>query len=89
MVTAGLLFAAVIPAAAVAGLVWLAIALCKAARRGDERLSERDVSLCQGRQRPRRDLTVMAGACGLTSDLSSKRGRGADTPDRTTGKEPR
>jgi hypothetical protein len=84
----------------VLGLVLFAIALCKEAARGDEQrefdaqhrsrvgLSENDVVLCQSRQRSRRGLTVMAGACGLTSDLSSKRGRGADTPDRRMGRNP-
>lgn len=84
MVTAGLFFAFLIPVAVVVTPIVLAVALCKAARRGDERggfdaqhrsrvgLSEQDVSLCQSRQRSRR-VTVMAGACG------------AETPDHTSG----
>jgi hypothetical protein len=86
MIHAALLFAFLTPFVAVA-LIVLVLALCKASAQGDGHpagLSESDVALCQGRQRPRRGVTVMAGACGLTPDLSSKRGRGADTPDRTT-----
>jgi hypothetical protein len=97
MVTAGLFFAAVILVAVVVGLIVLVVALCKAACRGDGQedcdpqhrsrvgLSEGDVSLCQSRQRPHLGVTVMAGACGLTPDLSSKRGRGVEMSDRTTG----
>jgi hypothetical protein len=91
IVYAALFFAFLIPVFGVVGVIWLAVALCKAACRGDERegfdaqyrarigLSEEDVVLCQGRQRSRRGLTVMAGACGLTSDVSNKRCRDADT----------
>ena len=92
MIHAALLFAVLAPVVVVL-LVVFAFALGNAAARGDEQqefdahrsrvgLSEEDMTLCQSRQWARR--AVMAGACGLTPDLSSKRGRGADTPDRTT-----
>lgn len=95
VIHAGLAFAAVIPVALIVGSLWFAVSLCKAARRGDKRFDAQ----CRSRVgEPGAGYVVgYAPACHarvhgdevLAHKLSSKRGRGADTPDRTTGKEPR